>query len=53
MKSCINCIHLKDNKNNDGYNCKYMKELSEGSNLPDEQAKRCKYYKEQIVKWGI
>ena len=33
-RSCMLCMRLKDNKNNDGYNCKYSKECSEENNYP-------------------
>ncbi len=28
------CARLKDNKNNDGYNCKYFEECNEENNYP-------------------
>lgn len=31
-RSCMLCARLKDNKKNDGYNCKYSKECNEENN---------------------
>ena len=33
-RSCMLCVRLKDNANNDGYNCKYFKECNEENNYP-------------------
>ena len=33
-RSCMLCARLKDNRNNDGYNCKYSGECNERNNYP-------------------
>lgn len=37
-RSCILCLRLKENKNNDGYNCKYTNECNGENNYPKFKA---------------
>lgn len=37
-RSCMLCAKLKDNSNNDGYNCKYFSECNEENNYPKFKA---------------
>ncbi len=50
-KSCMRCIHLKDNSNNDGFKCKFLKQYWKYDTV--DTAESCPKYKEQKIIWGI